>query len=100
MKHILIFLIMCSLGWGQMTGREIMEKTDALPEPNDAVSTVKVAYKKQERKNPQTDAGDQTFSGLLQRRRIKIQIAHSLSQASGSERNQLTYVGLPWRKRR
>ena len=43
MKHILIFLIMCSLGWGQMTGREIMEKTDALPEPNDAVSTVKMS---------------------------------------------------------
>ena len=26
-----------------MTGREIMEKTDALPEPNDAVSTVKMS---------------------------------------------------------
>ena len=43
MKHILGLLIMFSIIWGQMTGRGIMEKTDALPEPDDAISTVKMS---------------------------------------------------------
>ncbi len=41
MKQSLLSLVLLfSLVWGQMTGREIMEKTDAILEPNDAISTV------------------------------------------------------------
>ncbi|MFQ6609032.1 MAG: outer membrane lipoprotein-sorting protein [Fidelibacterota bacterium] len=39
-QYLLGLVLLFSFGWGQMTGREIMEKTDTLPEPNDAISTV------------------------------------------------------------